>query len=61
MHATPASDVMDYHGMPAFQEVGPLILDTSIVEKSKICSTSTPKFPVVIESTAISTLIPQPN
>ncbi len=51
VHAIPASDVMDYHGMPAFQEVGPLVLDANIMEKAKICAmAATPKFPVMVEN-----------
>jgi len=59
VHAIPASDVMDYHGMPAFQEVGPLILDSNLMEKVSICSLSTPKFPVIIENNGGSSVLAQ--
>ena len=49
VHVIPASDAMDYHGMPGFQEVGPLTFDESVMEKIKSCSNSTTKFPVILE------------
>lgn len=49
VHAIPASDAMDYHGMPGFQEVGPLTLDESVKDKIESCSTNHTKFPVVLE------------
>jgi len=49
VHAVPASDAMDYHGMPGFQEVGPLVLDESVKEKIESCSVNHTKFSVVIE------------
>ncbi len=57
VHAIPASDVMEYHGMPAFQEVGPLVLDGTVMEKARICSLSAPKFPVILDSTTLPAAI----
>lgn len=32
MHAIPASDAMEYEGMPAFAETGPLEMDSNVEE-----------------------------
>jgi hypothetical protein len=56
VHAIPASDAMDYHGMPGFQEVGPLVLDESVKEKIESCSVNNTKFSVVIERSEVNSI-----